>query len=185
VTLPRRWIARAGGAVVVVVAGYALFQVAASNAPARAAVGQPAPDFSVVTLDSTPRARTLADYRGSPVLLNIWATWCDPCREEMPSMQRLHEAYGARGLRIVAVSIDDRGNEGLIREFASEHGLTFDILHQGSTDMMGTYQVLGVPQTFLISPSGTLVATRFVTDWASQANRELIDSLFFPPGVGK
>lgn len=167
------------------VAGYALFRVAAANAPPRVEVGRAAPDFSAVTLDSAPRPRTLADYKGSPVLLNVWATWCDPCREEMPSMQRLYDAYRERGLKVVAVSIDDRGNEGLIREFAAEHHLTFDILHQGASDMMTTYQVRGVPQTFLISRSGVLVATQFVADWSSPENRQLIDRFLFPTDATK
>ena len=58
-----------------------------------------APRFVAMTLDRTPVARTLDDYAGHPILLNIWATWCDPCREEMPSLQRLHESYKDRGLK--------------------------------------------------------------------------------------
>ena len=93
-------------------------------------------------------------------------------------MQRLYDAYKDRGLRIVAVSIDDRGNEGLIREFVAEHHLTFDILHDATADIMSTYQVRGVPQSFLISRAGNLVATRFVADWASAESRQLIERLF-------
>jgi peroxiredoxin len=172
-----RWIRAGGVAFVTVVVAYGLFRYATANAPARVQPGGPAPQFSAVTLDSIPRARTLADFRGSPILLNVWATWCDPCREEMPSMQRLFDAYKDRGLRIVAVSVDDRGNEGLIREFVAEHHLTFDILQQGASDMMTTYQVRGVPQTFLISRTGELVATRFVADWSSAESRQIIDRL--------
>ena len=100
-------------------------------------------------------------------------------------MQRLYDAYKDRGLRVVAVSVDDRRNEGLIREFVAQHHLTFDILHQGATDMMTTYQVRGVPQTFLISRRGELVATRFVADWNSAESRQLVDRLLFPPGETK
>ena len=181
----RRWIGIAGGATLAVAAGYILFRVAAANAPPRVEVGAAAPSFSVVTLDSAPKPRTLADFKGSPILLNVWATWCDPCREEMPSMQRLYDAYKDRGLRVVAVSVDDRGNEGLIREFVAEHHLTFDVLHQGASDMMTTYQVRGVPQTFLISRRGELLAMRFVADWSSPENRQLIENLFFSNDASK
>ena len=178
------WIRGAVGTALV--AGvYALFRVAAANQPARVASGAPAPAFVAVTVDAARQPRTLADYRGSPVLLNVWATWCDPCREEMPSMQRLYEAYKDRGLRVVAISVDDRGNERLIREFAAEHHLTFDILHQGASDIMTIFQVRGVPQTFLVSREGNVVATRFVADWSSLESRRLVDSLFFSADAAK
>lgn len=184
-TIPGRWIRTGGVAFIAVTAGYGLFRYAAAKAPERVRAGASAPEFNAVTLDSVPRARTLADFRGSPVLLNVWATWCDPCREEMPSMQRLFDAYKDKGLRVVAVSVDDRGNEGLIREFVAEHHLTFDILHQGAFNMMATYQVRGVPQTFLISRTGELVATRFVADWSSAESRQLVDRLLFSSDAAK
>jgi len=166
---------------VIVTAGvaYALFRIGAATAPARVAEGTPAPDFAALALDPTPQARTLADYRGTPLLLNIWATWCDPCREEMPSLQRLYEAYRDKGLRVVAISVDDRGTESLIREFVSDHRLTFDVLHEQRPRVMTTYQVRGIPQTFLISRDGRIVAIRFAADWASAESRRLVDSVLF------
>ncbi len=85
-------------------------------------VGSAAPPFAARTLEAAPRTKTLADYRGQVVLLNVWATWCPPCREEMPSIQALHEAYGPAGLKVVAVSIDDPGTEANIREFVRAYG---------------------------------------------------------------
>src|SRR5918993_1023545 len=82
--------------------------------------------LATVTLDEAAVERTLDDYRGDVVLLNVWATWCGPCEAEMPSMQRLHESYADSGLRIVAVSIDDPGSEETIRAFVQRYGLTFD-----------------------------------------------------------
>jgi peroxiredoxin len=136
-----------------------------------------APGFVAVTLDSAPAERTLADYTGSPVLLNVWATWCDPCREEMPSLERLHRDTRSRGLRVVAISIDDPGQRDLIREFVQENGLTFDVLHDEQGTIMQQYLVRGVPQTFLISSGGDIVGTRFVADWSSRESRALVDSL--------
>ena len=69
---------------------------------------------------SAPKAKTLADYKGDVVLLNIWATWCAPCRAEMPSIERLHREFGPRGLKIVAVSVDDPGQQKTVRDFARE-----------------------------------------------------------------
>jgi peroxiredoxin len=101
----------------------------------------------------------------------------------MPSIQRLHEAYRERGLRVVAISVDERGAEPLLREFVAEHRLTFDVIHDEHSAVMTAYQVRGVPQTFLISRDGKIVGTRFVADWASAESRRLVDSLLF--GVRK
>jgi cytochrome c-type biogenesis protein len=140
-----------------------------------------APDFAAFTLDSPPARRTLADYAGQAVILNVWATWCDPCREEMPSFERLYRDYKSRGLRIVAVSIDDRGATQLVRDFVGEHGLTFDVLQDPRSDIMSDFAVRGVPETFLISRSGQIVARRYVADWDAPLNRKLVDSLLALP----
>jgi thiol-disulfide isomerase/thioredoxin len=149
------------------------------GAPLPATEGRRAPRFVAATIDSVPVERSLDDYAGRAVLLNVWATWCDPCRDEMPSLERLYRDYAPRGLRIVAISIDDAGQDALIREFVSEHGLTFDILHDrgGRTGIMTLYPVRGVPQTFLISRGGEIVATRFAADWSSASSRALVDSV--------
>lgn len=181
-----RRLARIAVAIVATAAvAYGLFRIGAATAPARVAQGAPAPDFTATALDDTSQVRTLADYRGSPVLLNIWATWCDPCREEMPSIQRLYDAYKNKGLRVVAISVDDRGTESLLRDFVTEHHLTFDIVHDQNSAVMTTYQVRGVPETFLISRTGNIVATRFVADWSSPESRHLIDSIFFGPDASR
>jgi len=127
--------------------------------------GQPAPTFTASTLDGD--TISLEDYRGQVLLLNIWATWCTPCREEMPSMERLYSQFQARGadFRILAVSIDaatgqqdDSGNVGGdIRAFVEELGLTFTILHDPSGRIQRIYQTTGVPESFLIARDGTIV----------------------------
>lgn len=143
-------------------------------------VGSPAPDFHAATLDgaSPARTKTLADYRGQVVLLNVWATWCGPCRVEMPSIEALHRAYGADGLHIVAVSIDDAGQEKAVRDFARELGLTFEILHDPTGDIQKSYQTTGVPETFVIGPDG-VIRKKIIgaADWNSPANRALVAQL--------
>ena len=143
-------------------------------------VGSPAPDFRASTLDASAprRTRTLADYRGKVVLLNVWATWCGPCRVEMPSIEALHRAYGAEGLHVVAVSIDDAGQEKAVRDFVREYALTFEILHDPSGAIQKSYQTTGVPETFVIGPDG-LIRKKLIgaADWNSPANRALMAQL--------
>ena len=117
--------------------------------------GDPAPVYAAVTIDGKPVS--LADFRGQAVLLNVWATWCHPCREELPDLQRLHQANAARGLRIVGVSVDEAGQEAEVREFAREHGVTYDLWLDPSEKVSSTFATVGVPTTVLIGPDGMLL----------------------------
>ncbi len=117
--------------------------------------GSAAPDFEAVNI-ATGDPATLADYRGDVVLLNIWATWCRACEEEMPSMQRLHEQLAPSGLRIVAVSIDKASSQEVLR-WVQERDLTFDVLHDRQGRIENLYQTTGVPESFVIDRHGALV----------------------------
>ena len=145
-------------------------------------VGSQAPSFSAMTLDAMPAKRTLASYKGQTVLLNIWATWCTPCRVEMPSMQALHREYAPHGLRVVAVSVDESGTGTKIRAFVRELGLTFEVLHDPTGEIQRAYQLTGLPETFVIRPDG-LIIKRVIgaTDWYSMANRALMARLLGVP----
>jgi cytochrome c biogenesis protein CcmG/thiol:disulfide interchange protein DsbE len=134
--------------------------------------------FATRDLGNAAPAKTLADYRGDVVLLNIWATWCAPCRAEMPSIEKLHREFGPRGLRIVAVSVDDPGQQKAIRDFARELGLTFEILHDPTHDIQKAYQTTGVPETFVLGRDG-VIRKKIIgaTDWSSQGTRALIAQL--------
>lgn len=141
-------------------------------------VGAAAPEFRAWTLDDPPLERSLADYRGEVVLLNIWATWCVPCRVEMPSMERLSREFGGRGFRVVAVSIDRPGLEEAIVDFVREYELTFDILYDPSQAIMTAYQATGVPYSYVIDRRGVIRRTIMgATDWHSETNRALIESI--------
>ena len=87
---------------------------------------------------------------GGPVLLNVWATWCVPCREEMPALQMLHEELGPQGLTVVAVSIDGAGGAADIRRFLNDYGITFPIVHDAAERVTRVFRTTGVPETFLI-----------------------------------
>jgi thiol-disulfide isomerase/thioredoxin len=154
-------------------------------------IGGEAPNFSAVPLPPTPPAATGAtavaakgidDYAGEVVLLNIWATWCGPCRIEMPSMERLEKRLGPKGLRIVAVSVDDPGMEPRIKAFVDELGLTFEILHDAPGRIRQIYQTTGVPETFIVGRDG-LIRRRIIgaDDWSSEANVAFLERLLAEP----
>jgi cytochrome c biogenesis protein CcmG/thiol:disulfide interchange protein DsbE len=141
-------------------------------------LGSKAPDFTAYTLDSIPQQRRLAEYRGQVVMVNVWATWCLPCRVEMPSIEALHKDYGPKGLKIVAVSIDDPGTDSAIRAFAKQYGLTFEILHDPQGKITDLYDVTGYPETFIVGRDGVIRKKLMqATDWNSPAARALVDRL--------
>jgi peroxiredoxin len=145
-------------------------------------IGSDAPGFSASTLDATPAVKSLTDYRGKVVLLNIWATWCGPCRTEMPSIEALHREFGPRGLAVVAVSIDEAGQETAIRDFVREYGLTFEVLHDGSGAIQRIYQTTGVPETLVIGRDGVIRKKVIgATEWNSEGNRALVAQLLGVP----
>jgi peroxiredoxin len=167
-----------GGIVAFISAGVTAATFLVGDHLMRVQVGSAAPDFAANTLDASPTTRTLADYQGRVILLNVWATWCEPCKEEMPSMERLHREYSDRGLSVVAVSIDFPGSEKRIRDFEAEYGITFDILYDPEGNIQKSYQTVGVPETFIIDRKGMLVRKVWrAQDWASLANRALMVQL--------
>jgi cytochrome c biogenesis protein CcmG, thiol:disulfide interchange protein DsbE len=145
-------------------------------------IGNAAPSFSAVPLVASAEPKTIADYQGDVVLLNIWATWCGPCRVEMPSMQRLEQQLGPKGLRIVAVSVDVGGMEDAIKRFTEEMQLSFEILHNAPGDIQRIYQTTGVPETFIIGRDGRL-RRRVIgaENWDSPANIAYLERLLAEP----
>lgn len=115
-----------------------------------------APDFTAAQLDGSGEL-ALKDLRGQVVMLNGWATWCQPCREEMPLLEQLQQEYGDRGLRVVGVSIDRAGSEARVTEFVDEVGVTFTILSDPRNSFARTFRTTGVPETLLIGRDGELL----------------------------
>jgi cytochrome c-type biogenesis protein len=140
-------------------------------------IGATAPDFRAKVLGAN-QYKTLDDYKGKVVLLNLWATWCEPCLREMPSIERLHKAYGDKGLSVVAVSVDAYANDDSVRAFARNLGVTFEILHDSTMEIANTYQATGYPQTFVIGKEGA-IRKKWVgdADWSSPGNRALVAQL--------
>jgi thiol-disulfide isomerase/thioredoxin len=165
--------------IVAVAAAAGRFFLADELAPV--GLGAKAPGFEVMTLDSVPTKKTLDDYRGEVVLINIWATWCAPCRVEMPSIEQLHTAYSSKGLKVVAISVDDPGQDSLVRDFVKEYKLTFEVLHDpGGQEgkVSRDYQTTGYPETVIIGRDG-VIRRKFLgaTNWNSPSNRALIERL--------
>lgn len=122
--------------------------------PSRVEIGHPAPAYQAVSLagDSV----SLASQRGKVVLLNVWATWCHPCREEIPALQAVHERYRARGLELIGVSVDADGNDGGIRAFARDFRMTYPIWRDPDERISSQFLILGVPATFLLDREGVM-----------------------------
>ena len=139
-------------------------------------VGSTAPDFDAVRLPSGAAAK-IEDYRGKVVLLNIWATWCPPCRVEMPSMEHLHRTLAGTDFRLVAVSVDEEDST-VVDKFVKDLGLTFEILHNRDGSIRRIYQTTGVPESFVIDRDGVIVKKVIgAADWASPVNEDLIRRL--------
>ncbi len=126
--------------------------------PEGADLGQRIPAYRTLDLASGDSVEIREHYAGQVTLVNVWATWCIPCRAEMPGMQRTYDRLKDRGFRIAAVSVDE-GEADRVTAFAAELGLTFDLLHDRSMQIQQTYQMLGVPQSFLLDKRGVI---RFV-----------------------
>ena len=141
-------------------------------------VGSRAPSFVARTVDGTGAVRTLEDFRGKVVVLNVWATWCAPCIVEMPSFERLHRQFPNSDLRVVAVSIDDLVGADSVRNYAKGLGLTFEILLDSTHTIDRIYQVTGYPETFVIARDGT-IRKKWIgpADWSSATNVALIRDL--------
>jgi cytochrome c biogenesis protein CcmG, thiol:disulfide interchange protein DsbE len=122
------------------------------------AVGEPVPEMAVRTLQGDS-ARIAA---GQPVtLLHVWATWCGPCEKEFPEIEALQKEFGPRGLRIVAVSVDEGDDDDAVRAFVKEKGATFEIGRDPTGTVRRLYQGIGVPESYLIGADGKLLVRQF------------------------
>ncbi|MBM3884237.1 MAG: TlpA family protein disulfide reductase [Gemmatimonadetes bacterium] len=127
---------------------------AEATSAAPVAVGAPAPTYAATSVAGAPVA--LADLRGRVVLLNIWATWCKPCRQEMPALDTLQRRHEAAGLTVVGVSIDEPGERDRIAPFAQELGASYALWHDPDDRVSSTFLAIGVPASYLIDRDGTL-----------------------------
>lgn len=123
-----------------------------------------AADFTLRALDG--KLHRLSEYRGQVVFLNFWATWCPPCRAEIPSMERLNEVLGNKGLVMLAVNIDEDVKD--LEAFVKENPHNFTVLSDADTTVQKLYQVFKFPETFVIDQKGEIVEHIVgARDWSS------------------
>jgi peroxiredoxin len=97
---------------------------------------------------------TLLELRGNPVIINLWATWCGPCRLEMPVLQAIYDEYQTQGLHVLAVNLGEP--EDVVRDWVEEMDLTFDIVLDAQREIETLYQLRGAPSTYIVAPSGVI-----------------------------
>jgi peroxiredoxin len=143
---------------------------------ARPVVGYLAPDFALPSLDG--KTVRLSDFQGKKgVFINFWATWCPPCRLEMPTMEKAYQEYNSRGLEILAVSIDV-GPKSVVENFMQEFELTFPALLAPEMEVMRLYRIFSIPASFLIDKEGII---RFkevgYRDWTVSESRKRLEEI--------
>ena len=111
-----------------------------------------APDFTLEALDG--QTIVLSELRGEVVLINFWATWCPPCREEMPAMQKVYEQYRDQGFQVLAISLDVQHAQ--VPAFVEEKGLTYPVMMDRDGTVSDLYQILSLPTTFFVDRSGVI-----------------------------
>ncbi|MFQ5991058.1 MAG: peroxiredoxin family protein [Nitrospiraceae bacterium] len=138
-------------------------------------VGDPAPNFKLWDLDEN--TVSLSQYRGKVVFLNFWATWCQPCRVEMPAMEKLYRDFQRKEFEVLAVSTDPQG-VAVTRPFKDSYQLTFPILHDSDFRVGVSYGARTLPMTFLIDRQGVITHRIFgARDWDSREARQLIRTM--------
>jgi cytochrome c biogenesis protein CcmG/thiol:disulfide interchange protein DsbE len=132
----------------------------------------PAPAFHLDRLDQ-PGKLSLAAYRGRPVVLNFWASWCVPCKEEAPLLESVWRRYRGRGLVVLGVDINDL--RGDARRFARKNKMSYPLVYDGPGETTTQYGLTGVPETFFVARSGKLVCERLQAGVHLEGNRDRFD----------
>jgi len=139
----------------VVIVGLKVFPLEENSLPSSPLVGQKAHDFTLPTLDGTEVS--LSQFRGQPVLINFWASWCLPCREEMPELIRSYETHKAEGFMILGLNLNYSDTLQDVQAFVSEFHMTFPVLLDKDGQVAGRlYQIPGVPTSIFVNRDGTI-----------------------------
>ncbi|HEY5738599.1 MAG TPA: redoxin domain-containing protein [Gammaproteobacteria bacterium] len=134
----------------------------------------PAPDFSLLDMDGT--VFRLSDHRGRVLIVNFWATWCPPCREEMPAMQRAWEQLREEGMLMIGINVGE--DEDTIFQFTADYPVDFPLLMDSDSAVTGRWPVRGLPTTYVVDPAGRLVYQAIGSrEWDDPALLELVRAL--------
>jgi peroxiredoxin len=129
--------------------------------------GTPAPDFELKTTDG--QTVKLSDFKGKPVMLNFFATWCPPCRAEMPALQEVYKEYEAQGFVILAVNLNE--SNLAIQAFRDKLGLTFPIVIDKTDEVSRTYGIVPLPTSYFVGKDGKVVGK-----WTGEISKEKLVS---------
>jgi peroxiredoxin len=141
--------------------------------------GYPAPDFALPDLKGA--THRLAEYKGKVVFVNLWATWCPPCRMEMPAMERLYQKLRGRDFAMLAIS-EDEGGVGAVAPFVAEMGLSFPVLLDPDARLSPRFGATGYPETFIIDRNGNVVNHIIgPADWDGEEMMRYFHALLEPP----
>ncbi|MCU0620563.1 MAG: TlpA family protein disulfide reductase [Gemmatimonadales bacterium] len=169
----RQWVLVGGIVALLAVAAMAMVKFSPERTGVE--IGERAPDYKALDIATGDSVTLREAGKGAVAIVNIWATWCAPCKEEMPAMQRTYAELAPRGFKILAVSIDEAPATD-VQAFATELGLTFPLLHDKSGRIQQVYRTTGVPESFLLDRDGRIVKRVIgAHDWSSAANRKLIE----------
>lgn len=161
---------------ILTIAGCSKKESATPSAPAGPVKeGKPAPLFTLPDLSG--KSVSLADHRGKVVLVNFWATWCPPCREEIPSMVRLNTIMEGKPFKMLCISINEEGKKD-VDQFLSSQKITLPVLLDPTNEVARSYGITGVPETFVVDPDGVVV--KHVVgglDWSSKDVVDFLQSL--------
>jgi len=129
-----------------------------------------APAFTLSRLDAADGKVSLADFKGKPTVVNFWASWCIPCKDEAPALQKTYEQYRKQGLVVLGVDAQDFRQDA--KRFVKRFGITYPVVYDGSGSTLGKWGVTGFPETFFVDRSGRLVGERIQGGIDTERNRE-------------
>jgi cytochrome c biogenesis protein CcmG/thiol:disulfide interchange protein DsbE len=130
-----------------------------------------APAFELSRLEANGGKLSLADLKGKPVVVNFWASWCIPCKDEAPALQKTFEKYRAQGLTVLGIDAQDFRQDA--RRFTKRFGVTYPVVYDGSGSTLGKWGVTGFPETFFVDRSGRLVGERIQGGIDTERNKAI------------
>lgn len=137
--------------------------------------GLRAPDFTLQTLDG--QSINLSDLEGHPVLVNMWASWCTPCKYEMPAIQEVYEEYKDRGFVVLAVNLTKKDDLASVKTFIEQYSLTFPVLLDQDGRVEDAYQLRGLPTSFFIDGDGIIQSVVIGGPMSEEVVRERVEQI--------